>query len=121
MTKHDKSFPTQACMTGLQGTETVSIDALNPNPRNARTHSRRQIKKIAASIERYGFVNPVLIDADGGIIAGHGRVEAAKQLGLPSVPTLRVEHLSEADKRTYILADNRLAKDAGWDEEILES
>jgi len=119
MTKYDKSFATRAYMKGLKGTETVSIDALRPNPRNARTHTRRQIKKIAASIDRFGFVNPVLIDADGGIIAGHGRVEAARQLGLTSVPALRVEHLSEADKRAYILADNRLAEDAGWDEEML--
>ena len=87
--------------------------------RNARTHSRRQIKKIAASIERFGFVNPVLIDENNLIIAGHGRVAAAKQLGWAEVPTLRIEHLDEAEKRAYILADNRLAEEASWDQEML--
>lgn len=119
MTKHDISYAPQTHTAGLQDTEMVSIGALVPNRSNARTHNSRQIRKIAASIERFGFVNPILIDADGGIIAGDGRVEAAKQLGLTSVPTLRVEHLSDADKRAYILADNRLAEDAGWDEEML--
>ena len=101
------------------GTETVTVSALKPYARNARTHSRRQIKKIAASIERFGFVNPVLIDENNQIIAGHGRVAAAKLLGWQEVPTLRVEHLDEAEKRAYILADNRLAEEAGWDSEIL--
>jgi DNA modification methylase len=101
------------------GTEMVAISALQPYARNARTHSRRQIKKIAASIERFGFVNPVLIDENNLIIAGHGRVAAAKLLGWSEVPTLRVEHLSETEKRAYILADNRLAEEAGWDQEML--
>jgi len=99
--------------------EIVAISALKPHARNARTHSRRQIKKIAASIERFGFVNPVLIDENNQIIAGHGRVAAAKLLGWHEVPTLRIEHLDEAEKRAYILADNRLAEEAGWDKEIL--
>jgi hypothetical protein len=97
----------------------VGVAALKPYPRNARRHSRRQIRKIAASIERFGFVNPVLIDENNLIIAGHGRVAAAKLLGWSGVPTLRVEHLSETEKRAYILADNRLAEDAGWDQEML--
>lgn len=101
------------------GTERIAIARLTPYRRNARTHSRRQIKKIAASIERFGFVNPVLIDESNQIIAGHGRVAAAKLLGWTEVPTLRVEHLSETEKRAYILADNRLAEDAGWDREML--
>jgi DNA modification methylase len=101
------------------GTEMIAISALQPCARNARTHSRRQIKKIAASIERFGFVNPVLIDENNLIIAGHGRVAAAKQLGWAEVPTLRVEHLNETEKRAYILADNRLAEEAGWDQEML--
>ncbi len=101
------------------GTEMVGVSALQPYARNARTHSRRQIKKIAASIERFGFVNPVLIDENNQIIAGHGRVAAAKLLGWQEVPTLRVEHLDEAEKRAYILADNRLAEEAGWDREML--
>jgi DNA modification methylase len=101
------------------GAESMSVSMLKPYARNARTHSRKQIKKIAASIERFGFVNPVLIDEDHQIIAGHGRVAAAKTLGLNEVPVLRVEHLSEQEKRAYILADNRLAEDAGWDQELL--
>jgi len=102
-----------------KGVEAIAISALQPYARNARTHSRRQIKKIAASIEQFGFVNPVLIDGDDMIIAGHGRVAAAKLLGWSEVPALRVEHLSEAEKRAYILADNRLAEEAGWDQEML--
>jgi 16S rRNA G966 N2-methylase RsmD len=101
------------------GTETIAISALKPYPRNARTHSRRQIKKIAASINRFGFVNPVLIDEGNRIIAGHGRVAAVKLLGWREVPTLRIEHLDEAEKRAYILADNRIAEEAGWDRETL--
>ncbi len=101
------------------GTRPMPVSDLRPYQRNARTHSRRQIKKIAASIERFGFVNPVLIDESGQIIAGHGRVAAAKLLGWTEVPVLEIEHLSEAEKRAYILADNRLAEDAGWDKEML--
>jgi len=97
----------------------VAISALQPCARNARTHSRRQIRKIAASIERFGFVNPVLIDESNMILAGHGRVAAAKVLGWSEVPTLRIEHLGETEKRAYILANNRLAEDAGWDQEML--
>ena len=95
------------------------IDALTPYARNARTHSTKQINQIAASIKEFGFTNPVLIDVEGGIIAGHGRVEAAKLLGLERVPTIRLDHLSEAQKRAYIVADNRLAELAGWDKDIL--
>ncbi|MEM6683800.1 MAG: DNA methyltransferase [Pseudomonadota bacterium] len=95
------------------------VSALSPAPRNARTHSPKQIRQIAASIERFGFINPVLIDAAGQIIAGHGRVAAAKQLGLADVPTLRIDHLSDDEKRAYVIADNRLAELAGWDMEIL--
>jgi ParB-like nuclease domain len=90
-----------------------------PSDRNARTHSRKQIKQIAASIKRFGFTNPILIDDDDRIIAGHGRVAAAKLLRLSEVPTIRLSHLSAAEKRAYILADNRLAEKAGWDPEIL--
>jgi DNA modification methylase len=92
---------------------------LKPAPNNARTHSKRQIKLIARSIERFGFMNPVLVDGEHRIIAGHGRWAAAKLLGLQKVPVLRFEHLSDADKRAYILADNRIAEKAGWDREIL--
>jgi DNA modification methylase len=92
---------------------------LEPYARNARTHSVKQIAQIAASIRTFGFNNPVLIDKHNVIIAGHGRVEAAKLLGLETVPVIRLEHLSEAEKRAYILADNKLAEKAGWDAEIL--
>ena len=96
-----------------------TLTSLKPYPRNARTHSKKQIKQIASSIERFGFVNPVLIGDDGEIIAGHGRVEAAKQLGLTTVPTLALSHLSKTERRAYVLADNKLALNAGWDREIL--
>lgn len=99
--------------------EHIPASALRPYARNARTHSPKQIAQIAASIDEFGFNNPVLIDRDGEIIAGHGRVEAAKKLGLETVPCVRLEHLSYAQKRAYILADNRLAEKAGWDREIL--
>ena len=99
--------------------ETLPLNTLKPYARNARTHSKRQIKQIAKSIERFGFNNPILIDDDKQIIAGHGRAEAAKLIGMAMVPTVRLSHLSEADKRAYILADNKLAENAGWDREIL--
>lgn len=95
------------------------IAALRPYVRNARTHSKKQIKQIARSIERFGFTNPVLVSDDGEIIAGHGRVEAARLLGWKTVPTLALSHLSEAERRAYVLADNKLALNAGWDREIL--
>ena len=92
---------------------------LTPYPRNARTHSKRQIRQIADSIKAFGFTNPILTDANGRIIAGHGRVEAAKLLRIKEVPTIRLENLTEDQVRAYILADNRLAELAGWDNSIL--
>jgi ParB-like chromosome segregation protein Spo0J len=99
--------------------EYLSVTSLRPYERNARTHSKKQVRQIANSIERFGFTNPVLISDDGQIIAGHGRVEAAKLLKIERVPTLRLSHLSDAERRAYILADNKLAQNAGWDREIL--
>jgi ParB-like chromosome segregation protein Spo0J len=99
--------------------ETLAIETLRPYARNARTHSNKQIRQIARSIQRFGFCNPVLVDDQGQIIAGHGRVEAAKLLAIKDVPTVKLEHLSDVEKRAYILADNRLAEKAGWDREIL--
>jgi ParB-like chromosome segregation protein Spo0J len=99
--------------------ELIDISKLIPYANNARTHSDEQIKKIQASIREFGFINPVLIDKDYGIIAGHGRVEAAKREGIKKVPCVWVEHLTEAQKKAYILADNRLAEMAGWDNNIL--
>src|SRR4051794_22891309 len=95
----------------------LSPDALQPYPRNARTHSKKQIGQIADSIRRFGFTNPVLVDDGNMILAGHGRVEAARQLGLKSVPCLRLSTLSPAEKRAYILADNKVAQNAGWNED----
>ena len=95
------------------------IDDLTPYKGNARTHSEKQIAQIAASIRKFGFTNPVLIDARGQIVAGHGRVTAARQLGRRDVPTIELGHLTEAERRAYVIADNRLAELAGWDREIL--
>jgi hypothetical protein len=100
--------------------EHLSIDALVPYARNSRTHSAEQVAQIAGSIKEFGFTNPVLIDADGGIIAGHGRVMAARKLGLTEVPCIRLGYLTEAQKRAYIIADNNLALNAGWDEDMLK-
>jgi DNA modification methylase len=99
--------------------EQTPIHALRPHRQNARTHSKRQIRQIATSIRRFGFCNAILIDDDLTILAGHGRVEAAKLLGLTNVPTVRLSHLSEEDKRAYVIADNRLAEKAGWDRNLL--
>ena len=99
--------------------EIVPVSRLIPYKGNARTHTKKQIRQIADSITHFGFTNPVLIDDADEIIAGHGRVEAAKLLGLSGVPALRLSHLSDAEKRAYVLADNRLAEKAGWDHEIL--
>jgi DNA modification methylase len=96
-----------------------AVTDLKPYPRNARTHSRKQIKQIAAAIKEFGFTNPILIDESDQIIAGHGRVAAAKLLCLAEVPTLQLSNLNPTQKRAYILADNRLAEKAGWDKEIL--
>jgi DNA modification methylase len=99
--------------------EHVSVRSLRPYARNARRHNKGQIKQIAASITRFGFNNPILIADDGEIVAGHGRLAAAKLLGLETVPTLRLSHLTEAERRAYVIADNKLALNAGWDREIL--
>ena len=99
--------------------KTRKLDSLIPYARNARTHTPEQVAKIAASIREFGFLNPVIVSNEGDIIAGHGRVLAARQLGLDEVPCIEESHLSESQRRAYILADNRLALDAGWDEEML--
>ena len=97
------------------------IDRLIPLARNPRTHSEAQVGQIAASIETFGFNNPILVDTKAGIIAGHGRLLAARKLGLAEVPVIVLDHLSEAQKRAYIIADNQLALNAGWDEDILRT
>lgn len=99
--------------------EKVNIDRLVPYARNARTHSKEQILQLRSSLREFGFVNPVIVDKDLNIIAGHGRILAAKEEGVTEVPCVFAEHLTEAQKRAYILADNRLAMNAGWDEQML--
>ena len=97
----------------------VSLDKLVPYVNNARTHSPEQIGKLRSSLREFGFINPIIIDRDFGIIAGHGRVLAAREEGIKEVPCVFVDHLTEAQKKAYIIADNRMALDAGWDEELL--
>ena len=95
------------------------IDRLIPYARNSRTHSPEQVAQIAASIREFGFTNPVLIDEQGGVIAGHGRIMAAQSLGLEQVPCLILEGLSDTQKRAYVIADNKLAENAGWNQDLL--
>ncbi len=97
------------------------LERLKPYAQNPRTHSPAQVAKIAASIQEFGFTNPILVDGEAGIIAGHGRLAAARQLGLAEVPVIELTHLSEAQKRAYRIADNRLALESGWDEALLAS
>ena len=99
--------------------EQIAVENLIPYARNARTHSSAQVSKIAGSIREFGFCNPVLIDANDGIIAGHGRVMAAQKLDLKEVPCIRLGHLNDTQRRAYILADNRIALDGEWDIELL--
>jgi DNA modification methylase len=99
--------------------EYLDIDKLRPSSHNARTHSPQQIRQIERSVTEFGFTNPLLVDGAGLILAGHGRVEAAKRLGFSRVPVIRISHLSIAQKRAYIIADNKLAEKAGWDRDIL--
>ena len=97
----------------------VNIDRLVPYQNNARTHSPEQINKLRASLREFGFINPVIIDRDFGVIAGHGRIAAARAEGITELPCVFADHLTEAQKKAYILADNRMALDAGWDEDML--
>lgn len=99
----------------------VSIDDLIPYALNSRTHSDAQVTQIAASIKEFGFLNPIIVDGDNGIIAGHGRVMAAKKLGMTELPVVEADHLTDAQRKAYVIADNRLALNAGWDTEILST
>lgn len=96
-----------------------NVEDLIPYVNNTRTHSKEQVNQIASSIKEFGFTNPVLIDEQGGIIAGHGRIMGAKLLKMDEVPTICLDGLSEAQKKAYIIADNKLALNAGWDEDLL--
>lgn len=106
-------------MTIFPEYKTELVKNLIPYARNSRTHSDEQVAKIAASIKEFGFTNPVLTDGENGIIAGHGRIMAAQRLGLESVPVIELSHLNENQRRAYIIADNRLALESGWDDEML--
>ena len=103
------------------GVQCVSLDALIPYVNNARTHDDEQVAMIAASIKEFGFNNPVLVDDGNGIIAGHGRVLAAKKLGMDEVPVVYLSHLTDAQRRAYILADNRLAEKSDWDMDLVKA
>ena len=105
-------------MSGLQ-VRYCSTSSLHPHPGNPRTHSKKQLRQIADSIRTFGFTNPILVDAELNVLAGHGRLEAAKLLGIDAVPTVCVAGMTEAQKRAYVIADNKLAELAGWDVEIL--
>ena len=104
---------------GASKIDRLSVEKLIPYAKNSRTHSAEQVAQIAASIKEFGFNNPVLIDEDNGIIAGHGRVMAAQKLGLQAVPCIRLAHLSDTQRKAYVIADNRLALNAGWDDQML--
>ena len=97
-----------------------SVESLIPYARNARIHSDAQVAQIAGSIREFGFTNPVLVDGESGIVAGHGHVLAARKLGMTEVPCIEVAYLTDAQRRAYIIADNKLALNAGWDEELLK-
>lgn len=99
----------------------MPVDSLVPYENNARTHSDEQVDKIIRSIKEFGFINPVLVNKENVIIAGHGRVMAAKKMGMSKVPCLYVEHLTDEQMRAYVIADNKLAEEAGWDMEILQN
>ena len=106
-------------MTTTTKLELVDIGRLIPYVNNARTHSPEQIAKLRSSLREFGFINPVLVDKDYNVIAGHGRIAAAKEEGLTKIPCVFVEHLTEVQKKAYILADNRMAMDASWDNDLL--
>lgn len=101
--------------------EQIKTNKLKPYDKNPRTHSATQIERLVKSLEEFGFTNPILIDDKFNIIAGHGRLEAAKILGLETVPTIKLDHLSPEQRRAYVIADNQLALNAAWDDDLLQS
>ena len=119
MTTYQTSPDSRAGSPGALRIEWAPIETLRPNPKNARTHSRKQIRWIAASIREFGFLNPLLVDDRNMVLAGHGRLEAARLEGLAHAPVLRSDHLTEAQKRAYVIADNKIAEQAGWDRDLL--
>ena len=113
------TLPSRGLVALADRIELWSVDRLRPYERNPRTHSEAQVDQIAASMVEFGWTNPILVDENAGILAGHGRLLAARKLGLTEVPVIRFEHLSEAQKRAYLIADNQLALEAGWDDALL--
>ena len=122
MTKQNisKHSQHQRSKMALQIEDTV-VSKLIPYAKNARTHSEEQVEQIASSIKEFGFVNPILVGKDNVVIAGHGRLLAAQKLGLKSVPVIKLEHLTESQRRALVIADNRIADNAGWDEVLLQT
>ena len=104
----------------MESIEWKQTGKLIPYANNSRTHSEKQIQQVAASIKEFGFTNPILIDKDNGIIAGHGRLQAAQLLGMDTVPTISLKGFTEAQKKAYVIADNKLALNSGWDDELLK-
>ena len=104
----------------MESIEWKQTGKLIPYANNSRTHSEKQIQQVAASIKEFGFTNPILIDEDNGIIAGHGRLQAAQLLGMDTVPTISLKGFTEAQKKAYVIADNKLALNSGWDDELLK-
>lgn len=109
-----------AALPTAKQVEMWPLDRLRPYERNARTHSAEQVAQLQASIREFGFTNPILVDGDAGILAGHGRLAAAQAMGLKEVPVIVLDHLTPTQRRAYVLADNKLALNAGWDEEMLK-
>jgi len=107
-------------ITAVDSVQQVDINSLTPYVNNPRTHSDSQIDRLVQSLKEFGFVNPILTDDDGQIIAGHGRLMAAMNLGLATVPVIRLSHLSEEQRRAYVIADNQLALNSGWDDDLLQ-
>lgn len=105
--------------TEIPDYKVVQVEKLVPYARNSRTHSPEQVDQIAASIKEFGFLNPIIIDGDSGIVAGHGRVLAAQKLGLSELPCIEAKHLTDAQRKAYVIADNKLALNAGWDNDLL--
>jgi len=101
--------------------ENIPIEKLKVYEKNSRTHSKKQVAQVVASIKEFGFTNPLLIDQEGTLIAGHGRLMAAKELGMDLLPCVRLSHLSDAQKRAYVIADNKIALNSGWDDDLLKS
>ena len=114
-------MPAAAAIQAAQRIEHWPLDRLKPYDRNARTHSPEQVAQLTASIQEFGFTNPILVDGKDGIIAGHGRLQAARELAMATVPVVVLDHLTPAQKRAYVLADNKLALNAGWNLDLLTS